>query len=78
MRDYAHPENHADNSGRRIALGTVMTSLPALQREAVEQLALMGRSLVEASFATGLSRGALKVNLHRALNSLRARVSNAQ
>jgi RNA polymerase sigma-70 factor (ECF subfamily) len=35
---------------------------------------LQERSLAEAAAATGRSAGSLKVNLHRALKSLRARV----
>ena len=55
-------------------VGDAIAALPPLQREAVEQLALGDRSLAEASVATGRSMGALKVNLHRALKSLRARL----
>ncbi len=47
--------------------------LPPGQREAVEALALRQLSLDEASLATGKTKGALKVNMHRALNALRAR-----
>jgi len=48
-------------------------NLPARQREALEQLALRGLSLEAAATETGRSKGALKVNLHRALKSLRVR-----
>ena len=62
-----------EQAGRRRFLRSVAASLPTRQREAVEQLALAGKSLVEAAAATGQSHGALTVNLHRALNALRAR-----
>lgn len=51
-----------------------VASLPAGQREAVEQLALKEQSLAEAAGVTGRSVGALKVNLHRGLKALRARL----
>ena len=66
-----NPEDSADQVARKDALGMAVTSLPTKQREAVEQLAFMGRSLADAAAATGLSPGALKVNLHRALTKLR-------
>ena len=69
----ATPEDDVEQAGRRRFLRTVAATLPARQREAVEQLALAGKSLVEAAAATGQSHGALTVNLHRALTALRAR-----
>jgi RNA polymerase sigma-70 factor (ECF subfamily) len=50
-------------------------ALPEGQRQAVEELALKDRTLAEAAEATGRSPGALKVNLHRALKTLRARLA---
>jgi RNA polymerase sigma factor (sigma-70 family) len=52
-------------------LGAI-AGLPESQREAVELLKLKELSLVEASRETGKSVIALKVNMHRALKSLRA------
>ncbi len=49
-------------------------ALPPGQRQAVELLAIRDRSLAEASAETGRSKVALKVNLHRALKALRARM----
>jgi RNA polymerase sigma factor (sigma-70 family) len=76
-------ENHSDPAHNpeeetaqvdRLAFATIaIASLPAKQRQAVEQITLKGRSLLDAAVATGLTPGALKVNLHRALNTLRAR-----
>ena len=54
-------------------LDAAIAELPERQREAVEHLALAEQSLAEAAAATGRSTGALKVNLHRALKTLRAR-----
>jgi RNA polymerase sigma factor (sigma-70 family) len=63
------PETGAGSSLVKKALA----ALPARQREAVQILVLEERSLAEAAVATGGSKGALKVNLHRALKALRAR-----
>ena len=71
---------HADESvatpdpGGDARLGKAVADLPERQREAVQHLVLQERSLAEAAAATGRSAGSLKVNLHRALKSLRARV----
>jgi len=76
-------ERHADEStasprsayGADAAqrLGEAVADLPVRQREAVQLLVLQERSLAETAAATGRSKGSLKVNLHRALKSLRAR-----
>ncbi len=52
-------------------LRAAVAQLPPAQREAVEHLGLKERSLTETSEHTGRTTGALKVNLHRALKSLR-------
>ena len=50
-----------------------LASLPERQREAVQVLVLEEQSLSEAAIATRRSKGALKVNLHRALKALRGK-----
>jgi RNA polymerase sigma-70 factor (ECF subfamily) len=80
-------ERHADEpaASLRIAygaeaahrLGEAVADLPLRQREAVQLLVLQERSLAETAAATGRSTGSLKVNLHRALKSLRARLGPA-
>jgi RNA polymerase sigma factor (sigma-70 family) len=77
-------ENHPDHSrdpeesinlmDHAAQLGAAVSALPAGQREAVQRLALREESLAYAAAATGRSTGALKVNLHRALKTLRARL----
>jgi RNA polymerase sigma-70 factor (ECF subfamily) len=79
-------ERHADESaaGPRSAfgadatnrLGEAVADLPPRQREAVQLLVLQERSLAETAAATGRSKGSLKVNLHRALKSLRTRLGS--
>jgi RNA polymerase sigma factor (sigma-70 family) len=78
----SHADVEVDHSARSElaagvkALNGALIDLPPSQREAIEHLALRELSLDEAAAATGRSKGALKVNLHRALNSLRARLGN--
>ena len=67
----ASAEQHLTQQGRAARLAEAVALLPPGQREALEQLGLQERSLKEASARTGRSVGALKVNLHRALKSLR-------
>jgi RNA polymerase sigma-70 factor (ECF subfamily) len=55
-------------------LTELLASLPLRQREALESVKLKEMTLLEASAASGQSVGALKVNVHRALKSLRALV----
>jgi RNA polymerase sigma-70 factor (ECF subfamily) len=55
-------------------LRQAVSELPPGQREAVEQLGLKEQSLAEAAEETGRNTGALKVNLHRALKTLRQRL----
>ena len=55
-------------------LRQAVSELPPGQREAVEQLGLKEQSLAEAAEQTGRNTGALKVNLHRALKTLRQRL----
>ncbi|ACA19380.1 RNA polymerase, sigma-24 subunit, ECF subfamily [Methylobacterium sp. 4-46] len=66
------PGEAIERRQREARLARAVAALPEGQRQAVEQLSLRERSLAEAAAATGRSKGALKVNLHRALKSLRA------
>jgi RNA polymerase sigma factor (sigma-70 family) len=56
------------------ALAHAVRALPAGQRQAIELLKLKEMSLKEASDATGLSVGALKLATHRAMTTLRKRL----
>ena len=55
-------------------LSEAVDRLPQQQREAVELLKLRELSLAEASQVSGKSVAALKVNVHRAIKSLRLRL----
>lgn len=63
-----------EKAGLSAQLGRAVAGLSPGQREAVQHLALREQSLDEAAKATGRSKGALKVNLHRALNALRGQL----
>ena len=52
-------------------LRVAIARLPRGQREAIEMLKLREMSLREASAASGVTEGALKVAVHRAIGSLR-------
>lgn len=75
----AHPDRDDASTGAERAqeaqrLRKAIQTLPPGQREAVEQLGLKEQSLAEAAEHTGRNTGALKVNLHRALKTLRDRL----
>jgi RNA polymerase sigma factor (sigma-70 family) len=59
--DYGDPE----------ALRRAIRDLPRGQRRAIEMLKLQEMSLREASVASGMSTGSLKVSVHRAVRALR-------
>jgi RNA polymerase sigma-70 factor (ECF subfamily) len=63
-----------DADERAVALRRLIKDLPAGQRQAAERLGIRGESLDEAAAATGRSKTALKVNLHRAMKALRIRM----
>jgi RNA polymerase sigma factor (sigma-70 family) len=63
--------NRGDGAAGLARVKKAVATLPGRQREAVQILVLEDRSLTEAAIATRRSKGALKVNLHRALKALR-------
>lgn len=77
--NYAEPGR--DDPGAELdyaaGLGEALDLLPPGQREAIEALAVRQLSLEEASRLSGRSKGALKVNMHRALKTLRAHFGGA-
>ena len=67
-------EEVIDRQDRHRQLAGAMAELPHAQREAFTQLASGARSLEQAVAATGRSKIALKVNLHRAIKALRVKL----
>ena len=61
----------------RISRGALAGLAPG-QREAIEVLALRQLTLEEAAGETGKTKGALKVNMHRALKTLRLRFGGSE
>jgi len=62
-------------SGDAFALTHAIRALPLGQRRAIELLKLQGMSLKEAAAATGSTVGALRVATHRAVATLRRRLT---
>lgn len=59
-------------------LREAIAALPVKQREALELTKLREMSVAEAAARTGQTPGALKVNVHRALRALQARLGRSQ
>jgi RNA polymerase sigma factor (sigma-70 family) len=72
------PERDAVRTSEAAELRALVATLPAGQREAVETLTLGENSLEDASKSTGRTKTALKVNLHRAIASLRQRMGGGR
>lgn len=70
----AAANRHAEMPTTAEGLRAAIADLPAQQREAVQLLKVRGMSLAEASAETGKSIAALKVNMHRAIKTLRKRL----
>jgi RNA polymerase sigma factor (sigma-70 family) len=68
------PEQALDRTERAAQLGRAVDTLPSGQRDAVKHLVLLEQTLDEAAAATRKTVGAIKVNLHRAVKTLRARM----
>jgi RNA polymerase sigma-70 factor (ECF subfamily) len=69
-----NPEREAVRQSEAAQLRAFVADLPDGQREAVQVLALEENSLEDASKATGRTKSSLKVNLHRAIKTLRLRM----
>lgn len=60
----------------RISLDRLFEGLPPAQCRAIELVKIEGRSISEASAATGQSESLIKVNIHRGLKRLAALIEN--
>jgi RNA polymerase sigma-70 factor (ECF subfamily) len=74
----ADPTRAVDHAEASVRVNKAMAALPERQREAVRVLVLEEQSLAEAAAATRRSKGALKVNLHRALKALRGKFAGKE
>jgi RNA polymerase sigma factor (sigma-70 family) len=73
-----NPERDAVRHAEAQQLHAFVEELPDGQREAVRTLAFEENSLADASKATGRTKTSLKVNLHRAIKTLRGRMSGVE
>ncbi len=75
---FANEPANIDNEAYRDpdALRRAIEELPPGQREAIEMLKLREMSLKEAAAASGMSIGALKVSVHRAMTALRKKLAS--
>ena len=72
LETFANPQaNKVEAAEAADSVGRLMETLTPKQREALELVKLKEMSLAEASAASGQSIGALKVNVHRAIQRLR-------
>lgn len=73
---FADPTSNKDVEAGAAAqeIAQALEGLPAGQREALELLKLKEMSLIEASAASGQSVAGLKVAVHRAIKTLKARL----
>lgn len=72
-----NPEQDAVRQSEAVHLRGFVADLPDGQREAIQMLALEGNTLEDASKATGRTKSSLKVNLHRAIKTLRLRMGGS-
>lgn len=70
----AATNNQGETYGDAEELRHAIAELPAGQRQAIELIKMREMSLKEASRETGMSVAALKVAVHRAVKTLRARL----
>jgi RNA polymerase sigma-70 factor (ECF subfamily) len=77
---FADPRANNDTGAVHAAveIEPLLASLPPKQLEALEALKLRGLSLQEASISSGQSVAALKVNMHRAVKTLRRLVGTEE
>lgn len=66
--------NRVEASGSAQTLARMTEGLSPVQKEAIELVKIRELSLVEASAVSGQSVAALKVNIHRAIKKMRARL----
>jgi RNA polymerase sigma-70 factor (ECF subfamily) len=76
---FADPSANKQDAGLASqTIAALLAELPARQRQALELVKVGEMSLLEASNASGQSVGALKVNVHRAIKALRARMEGRE
>lgn len=74
----AAPIAPATPAGLRADLAAALAELPAAQREALELFHLQDLTVLEAASRVGVSPGAFKLRVHRAVSALRKRFGAEQ
>jgi RNA polymerase sigma-70 factor (ECF subfamily) len=67
-----------DATDARRDLQQLLEALPERQRQSVVYVKIEGRSVAETATLTGMSESAIKVNVHRALKALAAKVRGSK
>jgi RNA polymerase sigma-70 factor (ECF subfamily) len=70
--DYADVVAVTADADAAVDSGALLASLPKRQRRIVEEISLEGRRAAEVAERLGMSEGAVRVTLHRALKALAA------
>jgi RNA polymerase sigma-70 factor, ECF subfamily len=70
--DYADEVAVTADADAAVDSGALLASLPQRQRRIVEEISLEGRRAAEVAERLGMSEGAVRVTLHRALKALAA------
>ncbi|TAG71471.1 MAG: sigma-70 family RNA polymerase sigma factor [Burkholderiales bacterium] len=71
--DFLATSDHDAQDAKR-DVSTLLAELPPKQRAAIESVKIEGLSIAEASKRTGQSESLVKVNIHRGLKTLAARM----
>ena len=74
--DVAHGNTSGDHQGRAAAILEAVRSLPDAYRETLILRLVEGLTGPEIAARTGLTHGSVRVNLHRGMQQLRARLSS--
>lgn len=64
-----------EDDGLKLDIETALATLDGRQRALVEQMSLQGRTASEVGAALGMTEGAVRVALHRALKTLAAKLN---
>jgi RNA polymerase sigma-70 factor (ECF subfamily) len=70
--DYAEQIAVTADTDAAVDSGALLATLPKRQRRIVEEISLEGRRAAEVAERLGMSEGAVRVTLHRALKALAA------
>lgn len=70
--------DESDAAGARMDVGRLLAAMPPRSRDLVRAVKIEGRSIEEVSTASGLSKSAVKVTVHRALKLISERIGNGK